>query len=181
MSEDEQNQENQKKESRIKIELDRSKELENLYQENKQLERANAELEQKAGEPDYQKILEEQAVQKFREECERLGLDPAQTSPEALKTLRDLKKIEDTVSPKAPRGGETAPLEGNYYDILGRGNQPLSEETQDLVNIHSDSVPCELLKWSSEKAMIEGLKKIRANSDDSRQKEAARALSMGLL
>jgi hypothetical protein len=175
MSEDPENSENPKKESRIKIELDRSKELENLYQDNKKLERANAELEQKAGEPDYQKILEEQAVQKFTEECNKYGLDPSTTKPEVLKAVKEIKQIEEMTSPKAPKGGETA----NYYDIGNRGkNEPISGEAQDAINIHSDAVPCEICKWESEASMVRGLKAIAANSEDCRQKEAKKLLSL---
>lgn len=175
MSNEENSEENQKKEQKIKIELNRSEELESLYQENKQLERANAELEQKAGEPDYQKILEEQAVQKFTEECNRLGLDPTTTKPEVLKAVKEIKQIEDMTSPKAPKGGETA----NFYDIGNRGkSESISGEAQDAINIHSDTVPCELCKWESERSMIQGLKAIASNSEDCRQKEAKKLLSL---
>ncbi|MGD0160772.1 MAG: hypothetical protein ABSB89_10820 [Candidatus Bathyarchaeia archaeon] len=168
--------ENQKKpESRIKIEIERSKELEGLASRNIELERANAELEQKAGEPDYQKILEEQAVQKFTEECNKYGLDPTTTKPEVLKAVKEIKQIEEMTSPKAPKGGETA----NFYDLGNSGRkEPISGEALDAINVHSDTVSVDLCKWSSESAMVKGIKAIASNSEDRRQKEAKKLLSL---
>lgn len=175
MSDEENSNESQKKEQKIKIELNRSEELESLYQENKQLERANAELEQKAGEPDYQKILEEQAVQKFTEDCNKYGLDPTTTKPEVLKAVKEIKQIEEMTSPKAPRGGETS----NFYDLGNSGRkEPISGEALDAINVHSDTVSVDLCKWSSESSMIRGIKAIAANSEDRRQKEAKKLLSL---
>lgn len=53
----------------------------------------------------------------------------------------------------------------------------LDAETTDKLNVLNKDVPCDLLAWSSEQAMVEGLKQISRDGTDPRQRQAQKYLS----
>lgn len=140
----------------INITLDRNAEIEALNKRNAEL----------------QTQLESAALERFAKECEKYDLDPADTTPAVLNAVRIMK---ENALPTAPKQGETAQLSSQYQDLY---NPPkLDAETTDRLNVLNKDVPVDMLAWSSEQAMVEGMRKISRDTSDPRQKQAQKYLT----
>jgi hypothetical protein len=165
----EQNNDNQKRETRLKIEVDRSKELEQFYQQNRELEQENGKLKAE---------LEQSALARFSSECRKYGI--SEEDPKALDMIKAKKLLEEldkqTGNLKAPAKGETTNFYQNLYEP-SKEMKTVSPETNDMVNLVDKDVPVSMMKFSSEENMMNVLKKIAdPYENDPRQKSAKAVL-----
>ena len=131
----------------VEVTIDRSEELKSVESENAELKNTLASIANKA----------------FEDKCAKYGLDPKETSPEALKTV---VAMHEQVKGKAPRGGDTAPLNQSQIE----GKTKIADKFTDI--------PISLLEFDSEEEMCKVVKAISEDPTDPRQAKAKTALRL---
>jgi chromosome segregation ATPase len=149
-----------KREERIRVEIDNSKQLEALREEYRQ-QIENLKSENETLKEDLNLI----AQKEFKAKCEKYGLNPETTSIEELKTT-----IESSI-PKPPSGGETARFDQSQ--IEGKTIQPKEEIDKNL----RDKYPLDYMEFDSYEDAISTLNRIAGDANNQNQKEAQAKLN----